>query len=82
MSGYAGSDDEQIHAMILNENGIAACQELLVGSVLEHCLECGTRIPEARREFLRSKQMKCHYCIDCQTQFDKPTRIKMLDNVL
>lgn len=82
MSGYAGCDDEALHALILAENAIVMAQQMLVGAVLEHCLDCGERISEARRMFLASKQMKCHYCLQCQSDHDKPARIKMLDHVL
>ena len=82
MSGYGGCDDESLHAMILAENAIHASQQLLIGGISEFCFDCGEQIPEARRAFLASKQMKCYYCIDCQTEHDKPVKVKMLDHVL
>ena len=50
MSGYGSPDDEAIHAGILAENGIRRVQALMyVGESSEYCIECGDRIPEARR---------------------------------
>lgn len=84
MSGYAGPDDESLHAIILSENGIHACQQALVGVILTHCLECGDEIDPRRVEFARKHNIKCEYCIDCQTEIDKlpKAKVKMLDWVL
>lgn len=85
MSGYTGNPDaESEHALILNENGIEACREVLQGRVLLHCVDCGDVIPKARVAFLASKDIKCERCIGCQEVEDKlPKRsIKMLDRIL
>lgn len=84
MSGYAGPDDESLHAIILSENGIHACQQALMGSVLTYCLECGEQIDSRRVEFARKHGIKCEYCVDCQEEVDKrpKAKVKMLDWVL
>ena len=41
MSGYSGSDDKALHAIIFGENGIAASRSMLVGSILKECQNCG-----------------------------------------
>ncbi len=83
MSGYIGNPDaESEHALIFAENGVRASQAMLIGQVLTHCRACGDEIPEARRQFAINKQMKCEYCVSCQSQHDAPPRIKMLDRIL
>ena len=84
MSGYAGPDDESLHAIILSENGIHACQQELVGSVLAYCLECGEKIDPNRVQACVDNNMRCEYCIDCQCEIDKlpKAKTKMLNWVL
>lgn len=85
MSGYIGNPDaEAEHAMILSENGIHASREAILGRVLTHCLECGGEIDPRRVEFARKHEIKCEYCIECQTEIDKlpKAKVKMLDWVL
>jgi RNA polymerase-binding transcription factor DksA len=84
MSGLAGSDDESIHALILNENAIHAVRVNMAGHIHTHCVDCGYEIPAARVAFLKAKGMKCERCVSCQEVNDKlpkPT-IKMLDRIL
>lgn len=83
MSGYTGNPDaESEHALILAENGVQAARQMLVGSVLTHCLDCAEEIGPARRENAVKLQMKCLYCIECQPLHDKQHRVKMLDRIL
>lgn len=64
MSGYGSPDDEAIHAGILAENGIRRIQSLAyVGKSNEYCIECGDRIPEARRLALPGVK-KCVPCAE------------------
>jgi phage/conjugal plasmid C-4 type zinc finger TraR family protein len=79
MSGYAGPDDESLHAIIMSENGIAAARSMLpVGESAVICYDCGEDIPEARRK----AQKGCKYCIDCQKHHDRMPKVRMLDHVL
>lgn len=84
MSGYAGDDDGAEHALVLNENAIAAVQRDMVGEVLEECIDCGDDIDQRRVDALRLNGMKCLRCISCQAIDDrKPkVRIRMLDHIL
>ncbi len=83
MSGYIGNPDaEAEHALILSENGIAAARSMIDGPVLEVCLDCGDEIAAERVAALRRMQMRCMYCIKCQSAHDRPSGIKMLDRIL
>lgn len=83
MSGYGGNPDmEAEHAIILSENGVGAARAMLQGRVLTHCSDCGDPIPEQRRLYAIKANMKCEYCVTCQSSHDKAPRIKMLDHVL
>lgn len=82
MSGYAGPDDDALHAMILSENGIRASQAMLEGPILTQCLECGNAINPLRVNAMRKNGMKCIRCVDCQPNYDTRPRVKMLDRIL
>jgi hypothetical protein len=82
MSGYAGPDDDALHALILSENGINASRAMVDGPVLTDCLDCGESINPARIEAMRKIAMRCMYCIDCQPKYDKRPAVKMLDRIL
>ena len=84
MSGYAGADDESLHAIILSENGIHAAQQALAGSVNEYCIDCADQIDPKRVQFARQHKMKCVRCVECQQLFDRmpKAKIKMLDWIL
>lgn len=83
MSGYGGNPDlESEHALIINENGIAASQQMLVGRVLTECADCGEIIPVARINACIKNNMKCEYCIKCQDRNTMPVKIKMLTRML
>jgi RNA polymerase-binding transcription factor DksA len=83
MSGYTGNPDaEAEHALILSENGINAARSMLTGPVLDECLDCGEQISAQRVAALKLMNMRCMYCITCQTAHDKPNGIKMLDRIL
>lgn len=83
MSGYIGNPDaEAEHALVVAENGIEAHRERLRGRVLSHCADCGDEIPADRIAAAISMQMKCEFCIDCQSDHDKIKRRKMLDRIL
>lgn len=82
MSGYAGPDDEALHALILAENGINASRSMIDGPVLEECLDCGDEINPARVQAMKKIGMRCMYCIKCQPKYDKPAGVKMLDRIL
>ncbi|PWC14219.1 DksA/TraR family C4-type zinc finger protein [Brenneria roseae subsp. americana] len=67
-SGWSndGSVQDQIDATV--DDAIArARSQLKQGESALHCEECGTPIPEARRDALPGVR----YCIQCQEQFDK-----------
>jgi hypothetical protein len=83
MSGYAGNSDlEAEHAAILSENGVAACQSMLMGVQLNNCRDCYDPIPEARRAAAKRLGHKCEYCITCQPFHDTSRKVKMLDRIL
>lgn len=84
MSGYAGADDESLHAIILSENGVHAAQQEIAGAVVDFCIDCGDEIEKRRVEFARHHKMKCVRCISCQEQYDRrpKARVKMLDWIL
>jgi RNA polymerase-binding transcription factor DksA len=82
MSGYAGVDDDALHALILAENGINAAKSMVDGPSLSECLDCGESITPKRIQALATIGMRCMYCIDCQPKHDKPGGIKMLDRIL
>lgn len=83
MSGYIGNPDaEAEHALILSENGIRAAQSMIDGPVLEECIDCGEEIAPQRVAALRKMQMKCMYCIRCQSAHDRPGGVRMLDRIL
>jgi RNA polymerase-binding transcription factor DksA len=82
MSGYGGADLESELAIQMSENGIEAHRQALQGRVLSECLDCGQEINPKRVEFLRSKNMKCEYCVDCQSNHDGIKLPKMLTNML
>ncbi len=82
MSGYAGPDDESLHAIILSENAIHASQELLKGNILTECLDCGEEIDPRRVKYAREKNMKCEFCVSCQERHDTRPQIRMLDHIL
>lgn len=80
MSGYLGNADaESEHAIILNENAIAAARAAMpTGPSATVCYDCGDVIPQARR----IAQVGCKFCVSCQGYHDKHQRIKMLDRIL
>ena len=80
--GFTADGAEQQAAQDLADNAIHAARELITGTVLTECLDCGEDITPERVEFLRAKGMKCHYCIHCQSAHDKAPRVRMLDNIL
>ena len=80
--GFSTDGAEAQAAQDLADNAIHAARELITGTVLTECLDCGEDIAPERVEFLRSKGMKCHYCIHCQGKHDKAPRVRMLDNIL
>lgn len=82
MSGYGGTDDEALHAIILCENGVAAAQSMLKGKVLERCLDCDEQIAPARLALAIKLGHKCEYCITCQPQHDTIPKVRMLDHIL
>lgn len=83
MSGYTGNPDaEAEHALIINENGINASRMMLVGPVLEDCLDCGEPINPRRVAYMRQQKMKCIYCLTCQPKYDIVGKVKMLDRIL
>lgn len=82
MSGYAGPDDESLHAIIMNENAIQRSQALLEGPAEAECRDCGEPIPKARRDALAAMKIKCIYCISCQESHDDAPHVKMLDRIL
>ena len=83
MSGYLGNPDaESEHALVLAENGVMASRVMLQGRVLAHCADCGDTIPAARRAYALSKEMKCEYCVPCQSHHDAAPHVKMLDRIL
>ncbi len=83
MSGYLGNPDaEAEHALILAENGVRASQYLLNGPTVDDCVDCGLPISPRRVAALKSLNMKCVYCIDCQPQHDNVARIRLLDRIL
>lgn len=84
MSGYAGPDDEALHAIIMSENGIHQAQQAIAGAVVEVCIDCGDDIDPNRVAFARVHSMKCVRCVSCQNVFDRrpKAKIKMLDQIL
>lgn len=82
MSGYAGPDDDALHALILAENAIRASQTMITGPVLEDCLDCGEAINPLRIAAMRKINMRCMFCIECQPKHDKVSTVKMLDRIL
>lgn len=83
MSGYLGNPDaESEHALILAENGINTARQSLIGPVVRECVDCGLPINPQRIEALRSLNMKCLFCLNCQHRHDKQIHVKMLDRVL
>ena len=83
MSGYGGNPDlESEHALIINENGIAASQQMLVGQILTECADCGEVINPKRVEYAIKHNMKCEYCMRCQPFHDAQPNVKMLTKML
>lgn len=83
MSGFSGDPDaESKLAIQMSENGIEAHRQALQGRVLTECLDCGREINPKRVEFLRSKNMKCEYCIECQSKYDGIKLPQMLTKML
>lgn len=83
MSGYAGNGDlESEHALVLSENGIHASRLMLKGRVLTHCNDCGDEIPAMWVAYALKANIKCEYCVSCQTHHDRRPNIKMLDRIL
>jgi RNA polymerase-binding transcription factor DksA len=82
MSGYGSPDSESEHAMILSENGIMASRSMLIGKVLTHCSDCGDPIPQQRQQYAIKSNIKCEYCVPCQSLHDERPRIRMLDHIL
>ena len=67
-TGWAGDGavQDQIDATV--KDGISRAQsQLPSGPSLEHCAECGTAIPEARRAAIPGVRM----CVACQEAHDK-----------
>ena len=80
MAGYGGMDDASIDAVIFVENQIELCKMLLpTGESLQNCVECGDKIPEARRMALPGVKT----CISCQKLVDmhRP-KIKVTRHIL
>lgn len=83
MSGFAGNPDlESEHALIMSENGVEASRAMLIGRVLTECLDCGNTINPKRVEYALKHNMKCEYCIDCQSNHDQVPITKMLTRML
>jgi len=79
MSGYAGADDESVHAIILAENEINLARSMLPkGPGTPYCLDCGEEIPVERRKAMPGTT----HCIFCQEAHDKRPQIKMLVHIL
>ena len=69
--GFAkdGAVQDQIDATV--EDAVKrARSELPRGESLEHCAECGARIPDARREAVPGVRL----CVTCQSERDKRRR--------
>ncbi|MGA9855064.1 MAG: DksA/TraR family C4-type zinc finger protein [Gammaproteobacteria bacterium] len=76
-SGWAkdGAVQEQIDASIKDAlKNVRA--RLPVGESLKHCEECGSEIPQARREAVPGVRL----CITCQNEADKQIKIHSLYN--
>lgn len=83
VSGYGGNPDlEAEHALILAENGINASRSMVVGPVLDDCLDCGESINPRRIEAMKRIRMRCMYCLTCQPKYDTINKVKMLDRIL
>lgn len=76
-SGWASDDavQEQIDSTI-NDAIMRAREQLSAGESEDCCLECGERIPEARRNALKGVK----YCLGCQTERDKKRTVSSLYN--
>ena len=81
-SGYVGADVASENALIANENAAHAIQQLVEGPQLEDCQDCGEKINPLRVAALKKVNMRCMYCIQCQSEHDKPNQVRMLDRVL
>ena len=66
--GFGDEDDvfEQIESTV-NDEVERARSALPEGESLEHCEECGARIPEARRKALPGVRL----CVTCQEEHDQ-----------
>ncbi len=65
-AGY-GDDDDVLKVIETSlENGIDFARSQLRGQGTEYCLDCGEKIPDARRKALPSVT----YCIQCQSDRD------------
>lgn len=69
MAGGWARDDavqEQIDSTV--EDGLARVRSRMPkGESLSHCAECGSEIPEARREAIPGVRL----CLDCQEELDR-----------
>jgi len=62
-SNIEESEMGQLHALHLNDNAIARVRAAMpTGLSLEECVDCGDKIPLARREAVQG----CRRCIHCQ----------------
>lgn len=66
--GYAkdGAEQDEIHAVIQAAVNHARKQINAQRKSLVHCLDCGDKIPENRRQAV----IGCMYCINCQEVHD------------
>lgn len=83
MSGYTSPDQDQEHALIINENALHAARQNMYTTVTAsvECTDCGDEIPAARRKALPG----VFQCIACRNEYERtyrPQKIKMLDRVL
>ena len=79
MNGFGDDDDGALHAMILVENEVALARSMLPsGQSMQHCLECGDDIPQARRQAMPGVK----YCVECQISHDKRPRVRIVDYIL
>jgi phage/conjugal plasmid C-4 type zinc finger TraR family protein len=70
-----GAEQEQMDATVAS--GVQLAQSRLPkGQSLTHCEECGTTIPEGRRNAVPGVR----YCVDCQSELEKSLKADELYN--